>query len=196
MPRRRSSVRRGPSRAASGRFVLRLPPALHAALQAAAREAGVSLNEYCLRRLTAPSTGLGLGADAAGLLARAAALFGEALVGVVVYGSWARGEAVAESDVDVLVVVERQVALSRALYRTWDEAPVTWQGRRVDPHFVHPLGERRLAGVWGEAAVDGVVLFERGLRISTDLARVRRDIAAGRLVRRLVHGQPYWTEAA
>jgi len=45
-------------------------------------------------------------------------------------------------------------------------------------------------------AVDGIVLFERELRISSALVRTRRDIAAGRLVRRIVHGQPYWTAAA
>jgi hypothetical protein len=50
--------------------------------------------------------------------------------------------------------------------------------------------------VWGEVAVDGVVLYERGLDVSADLARIRREIAAGRLVRRTAHGQPYWTSAA
>ena len=44
--------------------------------------------------------------------------------------------------------------------------------------------------------MDGVVVFERGLRLSARLARVRRDIAAGHLVRRIAHGQPYWTEVA
>jgi hypothetical protein len=38
------------------------------------------------------------------------------------------------------------------------------------------------------------VLFERGLDTSARLARVRRDILAGRLVRGVVHGRPYWSE--
>jgi hypothetical protein len=50
--------------------------------------------------------------------------------------------------------------------------------------------------MWAEVAIDGIVLFERGLRLTEHLVRVRRDIAAGRLVRRMVHGQPYWTEVA
>jgi hypothetical protein len=50
--------------------------------------------------------------------------------------------------------------------------------------------------VWGEVAIDGVILFDRDLRLSSCLNRVRRDIAAGRIVRRLAHGQPYWTEVA
>ena len=71
-----------------------------------------------------------------------------------------------------------------------------WQGRPVDPHFVHPPDEKVASGLWGEVAVDGIVLFERNWRLSAHLARVRRAIAEGKLVRRLVHGQPYWTEAA
>ena len=180
----------------SGRFVLRLPPSLHGALQAAARANGLSLNEYCVRRLATAGPGLAADDHAAAIVTAAAALVGDALVAVVVYGSWARGEAVAGSDVDVLVVVEPRVALTRSLYRKWDAAPVTWHGRTVDPHFVHPPGARIAGGVWGEVAVDGVVIFERDWRLSADLGRIRRDIAAGRLIRRFVHGQPYWTAAA
>jgi hypothetical protein len=40
--------------AASGRFVLRIEPGLHAALRAAADGAGVSLNEHCRLKLLAP----------------------------------------------------------------------------------------------------------------------------------------------
>ena len=61
---------------------------------------------------------------------------------------------------------------------------------------LHPPRDPVTGGVWGEVAIDGIVLFERDWRLSADLARIRRDIAAGRLVRRLVHGQPYWTVAA
>lgn len=180
----------------SGRFVLRLPVPLHAALQAASRAAGLSLNEYCVRRLATPGAALSIGPDAAAIVARAAELTREALVAVVVYGSWARGETTPGSDVDVLIVVEPRLALTRSLYRKWDEADVRWQGRVVDPHFVHlPAGEFS-GGVWGEVAVDGVVLFERDLRLSAQLVRIRREIAAGRLVRRLAHGQPYWTQVA
>lgn len=180
----------------SGRFVLRLPPALHGALQAAARAAGLSLNEDRVRRLASAGPGLAGGDAAASLVTRAAALAGDGLVAVIVYGSWARGEAAPTSDVDVLVVVEPRVALTRALYRAWDERPVTWQGRAVDPHFAHPPDERAGTGLWAEIAIDGVVLFERGVQVSRHLARVRRAIAGGAIVRRLAHGQPYWTEVA
>ncbi len=181
---------------ASGRFVLRLPSALHGVLQAAARASGRSLNEYCVRRLATAGPSLAVDEPAAALVARAAALAGDALVAVVVYGSWARGEATPTSDVDALVVVEPRIALTRGLYRAWDEQPVVWLARPVDPHFVHPPDAKAAGGLWGEVAIDGVILFERDWRLSAHLARVRRAIAEGKLVRRLVHGQPYWTEAA
>ena len=183
-------------RLGSGRFLLRLPAALHGALQAAAQGNGLSLNEYCVRRLAASGPGLFVDDSAAALVSGAAALVGRALVAVIVYGSWARDQAADASDVDVLIVVEAGVPLTRALYRAWDNTPVAWNGRAVDPHFVHVPGQQVGAGVWGEVALDGVVLFERDRRVSAHLARVRRAIAEGRLVRRLVHGQPYWTEAA
>jgi predicted nucleotidyltransferase len=178
----------------SGRFVLRLSPDLHAALQTAAHRAGVSLNEYCVRRLSAPAPTMATDESALELLRRAQAVAGDALVGVVLHGSWTRGDATPASDVDVLVVVDTRVRLTRALYRAWDRAPVTWNGRTVDPHFVHPLS-KVASGFWGEVAIDGIVLFERDLRVSRALVAIRREIAAGRLVRRVVHGHPYWTAA-
>lgn len=178
----------------SGRFVLRMPPALHAALRESARAAGLSLNAYCVGRLAAAGLGAAGDGDAAPLVGRARAVAGDALSAVVLHGSWARGEAAATSDVDALVVVESRLTLRRALYRAWDAEPVTWRGRRVDPHFAHPAADEAFSGLWVEAALDGIVLFERDWKTSAYLARVRRAIAAGRIVRRVAHGQPYWTD--
>ena len=175
-----------------------MPPALHAVLQGAApaRASGLSLNAYCVRQLAQAGLGVAGDEDATALLARARAVAGDALSAVVLHGSWVRGEATPASDVDALVVVESRLALSRALYRAWDAQPITWRGRRVDPHFVHPAPEGEVSGLWAELALDGIVLFERDWKLSAHLARIRRAIVAGRLVRRVVHGQPYWTEAA
>lgn len=181
----------------STRFLLRLPPGLQSVLARAAASAGVSLNQWCVRRLSV--TGASIAGEAAGAatVGRAAALLRDHLVGAVVYGSWARGQASPRSDVDVLLVIDRQVRLSRDLYRRWDAAPVMWGDRRVDPHFAHlPRDKAPAGGAWAEAALDGVVVFERDGLISAQLASLRHAIAAGRLVRKLVHGQPYWTEAA
>jgi predicted nucleotidyltransferase len=175
--------------------LLRIDAGLHRTIRAAASDAGLSLNEYCARALATQPTGLAANADMARAVTRAARLFGADLVGVVAFGSWARGELAASSDVDLLIAVEARVELTRDLYRRWDATALQWGGRPVDAHFVHlPSPGAPASGMWAEVAIDGVVLFDRGLRLSAHLVRVRRDIAAGRLVRRMAHGQPYWTE--
>ncbi len=181
----------------SGRFVLRIDPGLHGALRAAAQASGVSLNEYCSRRLAAPSSGF-VGFDVAvEAVQRAAAIAGDRLVGVAAFGSWARGELHDGSDIDLLVVVDEGLELSRDLYLKWDEAPISWCGCRVEAHFVHlPESTATARGLWAEVAIDGIILFTRDLELPSVLAGVRREIAAGRIVRRTVHGQPYWVEVA
>ena len=177
----------------SGRFLLRTPPAVHGALRRAARQAGLSLNEYCVRRLAAPAAG---GAsDAPAVMSFASDAFGDALAGVVVYGSWARDEATSESDVDVLVVLDASVALTRDIYRGCDRASLSWDGHPVQVQIVRMPDADRVAGdgLWPEIALDGIVMFERDFELSRRLVAIRRAIADGRLVRRTAHGQPYWT---
>jgi UTP:GlnB (protein PII) uridylyltransferase len=89
---------------ASGRFLLRMEPGLHAALREAARAAGLSLNEYCVRKLAlSPTTGE---EPAVRILRRATEIVGPSLAGVAVFGSYGRGQATEASDVDVLIVVD------------------------------------------------------------------------------------------
>ena len=181
----------------SGRFVLRIDPGLHGALRRAAHARGVSLNEYCATKLAAP-TGEPLAFQGAqAMVRRAAALLGESLIGVVAFGSWARGEMADASDIDVLVAVDPDVAINRDLYRRWDDEVIRWNDRLVDPHFVHLASPQRpSSGLWAEVAIDGLVLFERDLRLSSALAAIRRSLMDGRMRRRVVHGQGYWTEVA
>lgn len=180
-------------RQASGRFVLRLDPGLHAALREAARAAELSLNDYCATKLAAPAGMPAPSRALAAVVQRAAQQFGADLLAVAAYGSWARDELHDASDVDVLVVLESHVPLRRALYRVWDEEPLWCDGRRVEAHLAHlPPPNETVAGIWSEVAIDGIVLFERGLQLSSRLVRVRHDIVAGRIVRRTVHGQGYW----
>lgn len=179
----------------SGRFLLRIDPRLHAALRAAAEEAGLSLNEYCARKLASPG-GKVVG-PAGEAVRRAVALVGEALLGVVAFGSWARDELAATSDVDLLIVVQETVRVTRDMYRPWDRSPLDWEGHPVEPHFVQlPEAGGRVSGLWAEAALDGLVLFERGFVVSRRLVDIRRRIAEGRLQRRRSHGHPYWVEVA
>lgn len=179
----------------SGRFVLRIDPRLHAALREAADAADLSLNEYCARKLASP--GAAVEGAATEAVERAVEVVGPDLVGVVAFGSWARDELTDRSDVDLLVILDPETPLERELYWEWDASPLRWEGHRVEPHFVHlPRPCARISGLWAEAAVDGVVLFERDLQVSRRLVEIRRRIVAGELVRRRSHGQPYWVEAA
>lgn len=155
-------------------------------------------------RQTPPSTGrtalshpVDGSIDLAGLgeaVARAREVAGEALAGVIAFGSWVRGELTGASDIDVLIVVDTGTPLRRALYRRWDESPVAWNGRPVDPHFAClPDAEGPPSGLWAEVATEGVLLLERDPRLSAYLERVRDAVARGSLQRRTAHGHGYWT---
>jgi len=179
----------------SGRFLLRLTPGLHSALRRAAREAGVSLNEYCARKLALPPSNPPALVGVVSVVEHAVELFADDLIALIAFGSWARGEAATSSDVDVLVVVESSVPITRDLYRRWDTRPLSWDAHPVEPHFVHlRASDEGTTGLWAEVAIDGIVLFERGIAMSQRLAAIRREVLVGRLVRRTAHGQPYWSQ--
>ncbi len=96
-----------------------------------------------------------------------------------------------------MLIVEQEYEIGRAIYRHWDEAPLMWDGHLVEPHFVHlPEPGARISGTWAEVAVDGVVMFDRGLTVSRRLVELRRQIISGRLAQRRSHGQSYWVEVA
>jgi predicted nucleotidyltransferase len=191
---RRTRRPAGRSRA-SGRFVLRLDPGLHGLLRDEAQAAGLSLNDWCGRTLAAPGAG---GLDAApGVVLTIRSRLGSDLVGVILYGSFPRGTLTSGSDVDLLVVLEAGVPITRSLYREWEGAVPAWNGREIDLHFVHlSPPDDQVSGSWAEAAVGGIVLYDRELAISRRLIAIREHIAAGGLVRRMSQGQPYWIHEA
>lgn len=179
----------------SGRFVLRLDPGLHAALRADAARAGLSLNDYCARTLTART--VDSAGPAAPVTSRATSELGADLLGVVAFGSWARGDDTPDSDIDVLIVATHHVPLTRALYRPWDDRPLHWEGRRVAPHFAHLPGPGSdLTGFWAEVAIDGIVLHDPQHRLARRLASLRRRIASGELQLRTAGATTYWVRGA
>jgi len=177
--------------------LVRLPTALHRELVDAAAARGLSFNAYCVRRLHGPATAEDTLALRTLVVDRARSAFGDRLTGVLVLGSWARGDAAGSSDIDVLVVIDREVPLTRELYRAWDRAPLAWNGRAVDAHFTHLAAPGAApTSVWCEAAVDGLVWYDPSGAVVRRLGEVRRAIAEGRVVRGTAHGQPYWKGAA
>ncbi len=47
-------------------------------------------------------------------------LYGRQLKNVILYGSWARGDATQESDIDLLIVLDKEVILGKEIDRTVD----------------------------------------------------------------------------
>lgn len=180
----------------SGRFVLRIPPELHARLAHLARETGRSLNEYCRKAIEHYTDSGARGATHSGSGGRwvdvARALVGDHLESVLLFGSQARGEATSSSDTDLLIVISQDVVLSRELYHRWDDLALD---PPVNPHFVHlPDGVLEAGSIWYEVALDGIMLYERDRRTSAFLQSVRQAIADGRLRRLYAHGHPYWVK--
>ena len=179
------------------RVLLRLPADLHRLLARAAEADGLSFNEFCVRRLRTPAQPQQMSEARTAVVHRAQAAFGQRLLGVLALGSWARGEAGTSSDIDVLIVIDRDTPLTRDLYRAWDLNPLAVEGRVVDAHFTHPSPSGATPGaVWCEAAVDGLLWYDRDGQVQQRLAEMRRAIAERRVVRSFAHGQPYWKGAA
>jgi predicted nucleotidyltransferase len=179
------------------RVLLRLPADLHRALVEAAAASQLSFNEFCVRRLQAPVSAHEVSALPTLVVERARAVFRDRVIGVLALGSWARGTAATTSDIDVLIVIDAATPLTRDLYRAWDRDPLAFEGRAIDAHVAH-LSEPGAppTAVWCEAAVDGLVWYDRGGAIVRRLGEVRRAIAGGAVVRAFAHGQPYWKGAA
>jgi predicted nucleotidyltransferase len=184
------------SKQPSGRFVIRLRPSVHESLRKEAKRRQLSLNVYCQQALEASLVNNvlsgGIEPAKAPLVTAISDLVGDALEGVVLFGSMARGESRASSDRDLLVIVRRSLPLTRGLYTRWDESSFPGE---VSPHFVHvPLQAMDAGSLWLEAAVDGIVIYEVNEEVSRFFGSVRRLIASGRLKQLSAHGHHYWVK--
>lgn len=192
----------------SGKFVLRVSPETHARLKKEAAAAGISLNEQCKRLVRSGSASPSppphvnrheeqWSALLTGSLADLIAQWkDEGLLGIVLFGSVARGQNHDHSDVDLLFVFPEERKVSRDLYHAWDErvAQLDWPfAERVSPHFVMlPRNWSQVGSLWYEVAVSGEILWEKKRNIRDLLAKLRGAMAEGKFQRRTAHGQPYW----
>ena len=191
--------------APSGRFLLRVPPDLHRGLRDRAARSGSSLNEFCRATLETAVNSRAVATTASGSAAAdvIVAGFGPRVEAVVLFGSCARGDAGAWSDVDLLIVVDTVVPITRSLYRIWDQtvastAAIRALGASVNPHFAHLPGDDAGTNggggsLWLEVALHGIVLWQRTWALSRWLGSARERMAEGAIRRRYAHGQPYWT---
>jgi hypothetical protein len=166
---------------------------------------GQSLNQVCTAKLQgngSPLAGIGTGSAAAdfsfpGLLEAAVKRWGKQLIGVILFGSAARGDATENSDIDLMLVMDPEMKITRALYLQWEhfcrEHCRTRESARISPHFVSLAGSvHQAGGLWYETAIEGIVLWESGCRVSRFLASVRTAMGHGKIRRRMAQGSPYW----
>ena len=165
---------------------------------------GISLNQVCIRRLEDPrSTALaedGILPDSLIpelLKQRLIQRWRAKLEGLILFGSTARREATTRSDIDLLIVFKPKSRLSRKLYSEWDAIVrgirLDRRDREISPQFaVLPRGLSDAGGLWYEVAIEGIVLWERGMEIVRFLAWIREAMARGRIRRAETHGHPYW----
>lgn len=185
----------------SGKFVLRLPQELHARLQREARRANESLNQTCANLII---TGLSQKGSEPALLRPVPPTLVQGiqrewksnLLGILLFGSAARGETTQSSDVDLLIVFKQSAPIRRELYQTWDQLLARLQLGKPNlysPQFVSlPEDFRKAGGLWLEVALDGIILWEQDVQISHFFGRIRTMIAEGTVKRKLTHGHPYW----
>lgn len=168
-------------------LLIRAPGSLCERLKAEARQRGVSLNRHCLDRL-----GNAPGVTESAVAALVHSDLGADLDGVVLFGSAARGEQHDGSDTDWLLVVRAGVRVERKLYTRWDRLNLD---ERIAPQFVGWPERLEMAGsLWLEAALDGILLWERERCVSSFLVRLRRWMWEGRVERKVTYGIPYWVK--
>lgn len=180
----------------SGKFVLRISPEMHEDLKNRAFMANVSLNSLCQSLLVKGLRAESLSFHADRLHQMALKLldrFESKLDAVVVFGSSVSGHMTEASDIDVLVVLNSSVSLSRRLYRDWDQSISDAQAPEITPHFCHHLKNPKEASVlWLEVMHNHKVLYDRSGRLAQTLQNLKDLQDQGEVWRDVSHGQPYW----
>ena len=121
---------------------------------------------------------------------------GDGLQSIVLFGSQARGEATASSDVDLLLVFSAATKITRSLYRKFEAIVESFPDEgRYSIHCVSiPEDVKSVSGFWFEIALDGMVLWKKNEGISIYLSKVKNAICSGKYVRKMSSGQPYWMQ--
>ncbi|MCB0411942.1 MAG: toxin-antitoxin system HicB family antitoxin [Bdellovibrionales bacterium] len=169
----------------SGKFVLRVGEKLHRKLKSSAEHQGISLNEFCKKKLNHSFESQSL---------KFLSELNFKPLGLLKYGSVVRDEQTDSSDEDWLLVVPENIEIDRELYHDLDK--IKLPGQNISMNLSHlPKKGDGISNFWLELALEAEILWELGSRIRNQLFQIRREIASGRYVRKLVHGQPYWIAA-
>ncbi|MEZ5284863.1 MAG: nucleotidyltransferase domain-containing protein [Vicinamibacterales bacterium] len=130
----------------------------------------------------------------------ASTIHGHGLLGVIAIGSWARGQAAVDSDVDVLLVLDPTVPLTRDLLSNVGRRGAGATSTSAIWTSISPIRARGRC-LAQRALVQAAVGLDRSGSIATAASRQpwrRRSPRhrTRRVVRAVVHGQPCWKEVA
>jgi predicted nucleotidyltransferase len=172
------------------RVLLRLSPHLHDAVKARAESAHTSINtlleRYIARGLTGTSDDAAHYSEVINLAKRE---FGSKLIGLLLFGSQARGDVHDTSDTDILMVLDDSITIDRSLYRAWDAR----MPDAISLQIAHlPSTPSDAGSLWLECALDARILDDPTGRIADFLAQAKEYITSGNVVRRTTHGQGFW----
>ena len=176
------------------RFLLRLDPEIYQGLIKLSKTQNVSMNALCARFI---KEGLTAGAqDQKWIKTIVSAYQGDDLQSIVLFGSQARGEATATSDIDLLLVFSAATKITRSLYRKFEAVLESLPDQnRTSIHCVSiPEDVKSVSGFWFEIALDGKVLWKKNDEIYVYLGMVKSAICSGKYVRKMSSGQPYWMQ--
>lgn len=176
----------------SGKFVLRLDPEHHLKLKRQAQAKGLSLNQWINRLLQSERQPNQIQLNAEIIHQE----FRESLLGVILFGSVARGEALDSSDLDLLIVLRDECPIQRNLYQRWDSKILPRLSEKVSPQFSHLPNLESISSLWLEVALEGEILFDPTQQLKVTLIEIRRRISEGQYHRKISHGHPYWMRTA
>ena len=176
-------------------FVLRLDPKAFSRLKSEAKRNDQSINAFCVELI---ERGLSPNPGALNPVAKEISNhYKDKLLGLVLFGSVARGTQRPSSDVDLLLILSDSVPIQGKLYREWDLFTEQLKFEKYSPHFVHlPKDTQNVGSLWLEVALEGRVWIDKESKVEKQLSEIRQLIAEGVFERSYVYGVPYWKKVA
>lgn len=179
----------------SGKIVLRMRPELHKNLSDESKQRAMSLNQVILEKITQKkSKNESIWSDE---IKKMVKIFRP--VCILLFGSCARNQETADSDIDFLFIMPKDQPIKRELYRKFDEFFFEIN-KKFSPHFVHlpefeEISKGSLSSLWPEVALDGITLYQsqKTEAVQKFLQKIKEMISLGKIKKRMNHGLPYWT---
>lgn len=179
----------------SGKFVLRVTAQRHRELVGLAHQHNISLNQLCANLIQAGLKGHPVLPAWQAWFEKKLPLiknkFGDALLGIAVFGSRVNETATQASDVDVLVCLRSDCPLNRTLYSWWDER-IHHEDFEYNPVFLHLPQVTEASSLWYEITLNHRILYDRQKALKNIFDQLTQRVQNGFVQRKWLQGQPYW----